>query len=405
MHALIDARSILSFEKIFSVPVFERILRQLNENGIPSATVLVLPQKANQNLLRKDFHPRYKIKINFTAADNSTNIVNILNTFSDDLLLFEGDCIYDERIIQKLIETQASSILKTNDKDPFAAKIVKGDIVHLPKSFYTLTDIKANINFEILDLETMAPYIRFLRRTVPINLIRLTDPKEIRSIENYLYQNTFKGSMEFVAVYGYRLPVREVTRLLAKTPVTPNMITAVAILSAFAAIPALAFGWIWTGLLLAASFIFFDSVDGKLARMTIRYSKVADHFDHITSLPTRSAWYLALTWHLSGGDLLNSTGIAGLILTVLPFLDKLNMVLFNAKFGKSILDYKLLDRRVHLFTVRRNDIFFMLMSMFFGMIEKAFLIVVFWMIATWVWHLYRLIWFSIFPIKKRQTDP
>lgn len=396
MHAIIDARSEFSFEKIYSIPVFERILRQLNEQGIPSATVIVSQHNANKKLLRNDFHPRYKIKTDFVVLENSADLFPIFGKITDDIMLFEGDSIYDERIIQKLSESKNSVLLKNKDNDPIAGKVKKEDISSLPQNFLNFSTLKNHPKLELLDLESIAPYVRFLRRTVPVNLIRLTDHVHIRTIENYLYQNTFKGSMEFVAVYGYRLPVREITRFLASTRITPNMITAIAIFSAFAAIPALALGWIWAGLLLAASFIFFDSVDGKLARMTIRYSHVADRFDHITSLPTRSAWYLSLTWHLSGNNLFNDNiGIAGMILTILPYLDKLNMVYFNAKFGKSLLDYTLVDRRAHLFTVRRNDIFFMLLSMCFGWIKEAFVIVVFWMIATWIWHITRIIYFLI----------
>ena len=217
-----------------------------------------------------------------------------------------------------------------------------------------------------------------------------------------MYANSFKGTMEFVAVYGYRIPVRELTRLTAKTPITPNVVTAAAQICSFGAIPFLAYGWLWTGLLLAAGFIIFDSLDGKLARMTIRLSKAADKFDHLTSAPTRMGWYFAMGWYLSNGNLSSEIMPFALAYAAMPVIDKLTGAIFNAKFGRSPLDYTPLDGKVHLFTVRKNDIFLMLIAMIFGFIQTAYIAAACWAVLTWIWHLYRLVWFSLFPIHKTE---
>lgn len=408
VKVLIDTRSPLSFAKIYGVPLFERILRQLNEMKAPVEAVIVLSKEQSQKpLLSKRFLRRYKIKHRIIISDETLPSI-IRSNFQNEpsMILLDGSGIYDERIISALAASERPVLFKDGvRKVPPAVRLDETLIQSFTASNLTLTEFLNQVSIETVETQSMQNYIRFLRRSVSPMLIQLESEKEIRSIENTMYANTFKGTLELVAVYGYRIPVRELTRLTAKTFITPNMVTVAAQVCSFGAIPALANGWLWTGLLLASGFIIFDSLDGKLARMTIRLSQAADHFDHLTSAPTRMGWYLAMGWHLSGENLISPYGYFAIAYAAMPVIDKLTGAVFNAKFGRSPLDYTPLDGKVHLFTVRRNDIFLMLIGMTFGFIHTAYIIAACWAVLTWLWHLYRLIWFSFFPIEKRQTDP
>lgn len=398
MKVIIDARSPMSYEKIYSIPLFERILRQFNELKADVAAVIIIsPNQKPENLLSKGFLRRYKIKHRFLQSNESLKTI-IRNEMQNekDLILLEGNGLYDERLISALISSKKAIWIKDGERDvPLAARLNADHIQSITTSAEITEILKKLEQFEI---RLMSNYVRFLRRSVVPMMIKLGPDSDKRAIENTMYANSFKGTMEFIAVYGYRLPVRELTRLCARTPITPNMITAAALICSFGAIPALALGWLWTGLIMAAGFIIFDSLDGKLARMTIRLSKAADRFDHLTSTPTRSGWYLAMGWSLSNGNLFNEMGLIGLIYGAMPYVDKLTGVIFNAKFGRSPLDYTALDGKVHLFTVRKNDIFLMLIAIMFGFIRTAYIIAASWAVLTWLWHLWRLLWFSF--IKK-----
>ncbi len=403
MEVIIDARSPMSYERIYSIPLFERILRQFNELKADVAAVIIIsPNQKPENLLSKGFLRRYKIKHRFLQSNESLKTV-IHNEMQNekDLILLEGNGLYDERLISALISSKKAIWIKDGERDvPLAARLNADHIQSITTSAEITEILKKLEQFEI---RLMSNYVRFLRRSVVPMMLKLGPDSDKRAIENTMYANSFKGTMEFIAVYGYRLPVRELTRLCARTPITPNMITAAALICSFGAIPALALGWLWTGLIMAAGFIIFDSLDGKLARMTIRLSKAADRFDHLTSLPTRTGWYLALGWHLSNGAFNSNIGIACLIYTLTPYIDKLTGVIFNAKFGRSPLDYTALDAKVHLFTVRRNDIFLLIFGMFFGFVHTAYMIAAVWALMTWIWHLYRLIYFSLVPTLQKEA--
>lgn len=401
MKVIIDARSDFSFEKIYSIQLFERILRQFNESKANLDVAVVISKNRNpQSLLDKRFLNRYKIHHQITSSDEPLQeIIRLYGQSEKSLILLEGNGIYDDRILSVLVASEKAILVADGErKIPLAARLEQKQIQSV---LVAHTDANESLKklielgeIERIEIRSMQNYIRFLRRSVAPILVRLESKKEIRSIENMMYANSFKGTMEFIAVYGYRIPVRELTRLTAKTPITPNVVTAAAQICSFGAIPVLAYGWLGAGLLMAAGFIIFDSLDGKLARMTVRLSKVADRFDHLTSTPTRSAWYLAMGWHLSGGYLFNEIGKMGFIYSAMPYLDKFTGVIFNAKFGRSPLDYTALDAKVHLFTVRKNDIFLMLIALPFGFLPETYVMAAVWAVSTWLWHLSRLIWFS-----------
>ena len=319
-------------------------------------------------------------------------------------ILLSGWASYDIQIIEYLREIETGCVTTTPDHSIWCARV---DARILGSTRTSLEDqlsaLKSQGAISAVPLDHLKTYSRSLRRPVIPKIFVPKSPDDLRPIENQLYADTFKGTMEWIATYGYRLPVRELTRFFAKTTITPNMITVAALCCSFGAIPVFFFGWLKAGLALAASFIVLDSLDGKLARMTIRFSHAADRWDHLTSHPTRMAWYLGLGWQLSAQDFTGPLGIAMLVYTAMPLIDKLTLVAFNAKFGRSPLDYTPLDSKVHLFTVRRNDIFLMLFSSLFGVLADVYLVCTAWAVATWLWHLIRFIRFSISPLEKESA--
>ncbi len=381
---IVDARSRTASRKLFSITLVERIVRQLDILRVSEVTVITDPDEHPQTLIRPDFLQHFKVQLNWISMsalhDGGCGEIFSPNV---DVIVLDGDGIYDDRILETLLQsTKPLRIAFQSETDPLAIR-VRSDAITDMKNLHT-------IPLDAISVAEMTTYVRFLRRSVVPVFRKVFSEDNLRHIENDLYERTFKGAMEFIATYGYKYPVREMTRWVAKTNITPNTITGAAVFCSFAAIPLLWIGMVIPGLLLAASFIVLDSLDGKLARLTFRLSHVADRVDHLTSLPTRMGWYSGLGWTLSGGQLSSLEGIGGLLLTVLPLLDKLNLNYCNHRLGRSLLDFRELDRRVHLFTVRRNDIFMLLVGSFAGLLPYAYGIAVIWMCLTWLWHSVRL---------------
>lgn len=401
MLALLDCRSHACSKEVFSMSLAERILRQLYVVGVDQAILFTSNNQDISSLLRNDFSKKFRMRI---SRYSNTHLSDILNSQSADILLLEGDCLYDDRAIEFICKDESRNSALFNPKDPhspIALHLGTDMIAHVKNELsdmsLALPTLLAHPNISRISVDSINPYIRFLRRYAVPTFRRIQFSDSTKPIENELYGKTFKGAMEFVAEYGYKIPVREMTRWVAKTTITPNMVTTVAILSAVAAIPCFFVGWYWAGLLLAATFIILDSLDGKLARLTYRLSHTADRFDHLTSLPTRMGWYAGLGWYFAEGQLTSPFGIAGFVLTCVPFMDKMVLNLFNWKFGRSLLDFTPLDRSIHLFTVRRNDIFFLIAASITGFARGAYLVITGWALLTWIWHIARLSYLSVSP--------
>ena len=395
---LIDARAPMAFAKVFSIALVERILRQLHELGQQTAIVILPAHTTPASFLRREFSQRYPMTITWLNDPETAEVIREITAAAKWVVLFEGDGLYDERIVKVLCQsTAALCISNAQAVNPPLAACVD------PHSFgtYSVNDwqnwVQTAVDKGLIETRSvhhMASYLLSLRRDVTPQLQRVSTPEAIRDIENAMYHDTFKGVMELVGAYGYRLPVRGFTRFFARTSVTPNMLTALSVVCKFAAIPFFALGWLWTGLLLAWGFVLLDSVDGKLARMTVRYSRRAGRIDKNTTLPAYLGWYLALGWHVSGGNVFTPPGWAGIALATFALFDKLSMMYFVRTFGRSLLDYAPVDRQIHLFNARKNLLVVLMIGLLLEHTVLAFYLITVWMGLTFLAHLLRVLWVS-----------
>jgi phosphatidylglycerophosphate synthase len=170
------------------------------------------------------------------------------------------------------------------------------------------------------------------------------------------------------------------------------------VICSLAAIPLFAMGWMGTGLAVAFVFVIADSLDGKLARMTVRFSKVADKVDHFTSPTFEACYYLAWGWHFSGGDFSTAPGKSAVLLACVFLMDRIVTSVFGCKYGRSLLDYNKCDARFHLIAARRNiNLFIMAIGVVLQNPLAALYAATLWMFITMLWHIYR---FSVHSIRK-----
>jgi phosphatidylglycerophosphate synthase len=398
MHIWIDARSPYAFEKIYSITLIERLLRQLFVLGVKKHVTVVLPLHLSlARMLRDDFLPRFSLEYSTVNSEEALYaLVQAEKDAEQSLMLLDGDGIYDERVLRALLTNSHSLVIRGGnlEETPLAAFIHASDrklLADNPPHLRQIMEQKSPPGWiEILSIDEMERYIPELRQTAVPMLLKLRQKQSIRAIEDEMYENTFKGVMDFIATYVYRLPVRELTRWLAPTRVTPNQITAVSVICSFAALPLFVMGWLWTGLAVAFTFIIADSLDGKLARLTIRLSNVAGHVDHVTSPVFEAGYYLAWGWYFSSGNFAAPPGQAGLLLFCFYGLDKITTSVFGLKYGRSLLDYQPWDARFHLIAARRTiNFFIMALGCLFQNPVVALYVITTWMGVTMLWHMYR----------------
>ena len=125
----------------------------------------------------------------------------------------------------------------------------------------------------------------------PINASNRAD------LESHLYGNAYKGVTDFVTKWWWPRPARVVVGWCASAGITPNMVTLLGLALMLMACWLFYTGFYAMGLLLGWIMTFLDTVDGKLARVTITSSKIGHVLDHGMDIVHPPFWYVF--WGLS----------------------------------------------------------------------------------------------------------
>ncbi|MFV1978065.1 MAG: CDP-alcohol phosphatidyltransferase family protein [Myxococcota bacterium] len=117
--------------------------------------------------------------------------------------------------------------------------------------------------------------------------------ESIREIEDRIFQSSYKGVTDLITKWLWPRPAAAVVRVLARAEIQPNTVTALSWLLAVAAGVLFWQGWFALGLACGWLMTFLDTVDGKLARVTLTSSPFGHIFDHALDLIHPPLWYLA----------------------------------------------------------------------------------------------------------------
>lgn len=192
-----------------------------------------------------------------------------------------------------------------------------------------------------------------LRKREPPFLLPL-NAAQLPAIEKRVFAGSYKGVTDFVT-RSWPRAVSAVTRLCANLGMTPNMVTSVSLVLTLLATWLFWHGHYGTGLLAGWLMAFLDSVDGKLARVTLTYSKAGDLFDHLIDLIHPPFWWWAWIAGLSAVNLPLSWSTLTLTIIVAGYvLQRLEEGLFISLFKMDMHVWQRFDSRFRLVTARRN---------------------------------------------------
>ncbi len=211
-----------------------------------------------------------------------------------------------------------------------------------------------------------------------------------RSVEWRSFMGTYKGATDVVTKHLWPWPAFHVTRWIAPTAITPNLVTA---LSAVCVV--LAF-WLfmeahWAlGLAAAWAMTFLDTVDGKLARVTLTSSKWGNVFDHGIDLVHPPFWYAAWAVGLGATEYAleaeYSLWILGAIIAGY-ILQRLMEGAAIAWLGLEIHIWRRIDTLFRQITARRNpNLVIMTVSAIIGRPDWGLIAVAAWTVLCLVLH-------------------
>ena len=229
-------------------------------------------------------------------------------------LLLRGDCLYDGRVIRGLVKMQGVVLEVeaggrslpvaahvTADQARAIGELLRGRPPAMPSTgITTVTVEQVAQGFEAGLLKLDRPYV------LPVTA------ENRGALEQLAFSGAYKGVTDLVTKWLWPVAAQWATRACVRTGITPNQVTAASLVLAIVAGVLFArgeFGW---GLLAGWIMTFLDTVDGKLARVTVTSTRMGNIFDHGIDLIHPPLWYLA--W---GSGLAPATMVAGVPLPLL----------------------------------------------------------------------------------------
>lgn len=176
------------------------------------------------------------------------------------------------------------------------------------------------------------------------------------ALESRLYGNAYKGVTDLVTKWLWPRLARHGVRACTRLGITPNMVTGFGVLLMLAVCVLFVRGHYASGLALGWLMTYLDTVDGKLARVTVQSSRVGHVMDHGMDLLHPPFWYIfwgmsltafAPVWGLGQTELYWVIGVG-------YALGRLVEGLFDAVLGCELFSWRPFDSYFRLITARRN---------------------------------------------------
>lgn len=212
-------------------------------------------------------------------------------------VVLRADHLFDSRVLTALVNAQANFILASDQDRSVAIRIAEGDVHQV------LADFTAD------DKEQEGPIYAALprRKLKDLNLLDLRqnlkkrDPPYVLPISNenramlesQLFARSYKGVTDLVTKWLWPVPAFWAVRFCIRFGLRPNDVTVLSLVFAVLAGIAFWYGHYGAGLLAGWLMTFLDTVDGKLARVTVTSSRIGDVLDHGLDIVHPPLWYIA----------------------------------------------------------------------------------------------------------------
>ncbi len=311
----------------------------------------------------------------------------------ETVILLRGDHVFDDRILAGLAQKVGCILLRGDI--PVAAHVKSGDArtVHDFMTGRCERDRLPPLSFETP--HTIASSYQRKLRKIDEPYLYPVDSASVFSVEEGLYYRSYKGVTDLVTKWLWPVPAFWVTRMCVRLGIRPNHVTSfgfiLVILAGF-----LFYQGEWMGGLAAAWLMtFLDTVDGKLARVTLRSSEFGHIYDHAIDLVSPPIWYLLWGFGLGRWDPwipVSLTAVYWMIFTGY-IAGRLCEGIFKSCLEPSgIFGWRPIDSFFRLITARRNpNLILLTTGTLFGRPDLGLLCVALWTVITSLFLVVRLL--------------
>ena len=388
MRLWVDTAGAHHAEGLFGVPPLERLRRSLGK-AQPSTAVTLSGPGASQATWPD-------ANVQSGAAPLGTRLREALA--HGPLVALDGANVIDPRLIDFLLRGSGNTLAARGEGarravalrlEPEVADAIPPEAADLRAVADALLAAR---RIAPLDEAAFPAYINKLRRSLPYWLHAVGDPADRRRLERQMFWDNYKGSTDLLTRWVYPPLVWPLVRLCVRLGVHPNAVTLLSVVLTFAAVPLFARGDFLLGFLCAYGMSVLDSVDGKLARLTLTDSKIGDVLDHGLDQVHPPFWYFAWAWGLGGRTPDDPLYQAGVWLIVFYVADRIVLGIAKRRLGFTLHAASRLDGAVRSIIARRNiTMTLMAIAIPLGAGAAGLVLVTAWQGLTCAWHTARTI--------------
>ncbi len=308
------------------------------------------------------------------------------------VLLLNGAFLFEVRTLSALMQ-KSNVQLKHPHTGSIAA--IMADAAGLEQA---LSSMSGNAGGDGTSLETVTPEdLAAFNETLKSAQAPFLEPVSQQNkaeLENRLYGNAYKGITDLVTKFVWPRPARKAVQVAASMGMSPNMVTSIGLVLVIAACYLFLNGHYLAGLVAGWIMTFLDTVDGKLARVTVQSTKFGNLYDHIIDLVHPPFWYIYWGMSLAG-----FTPVLGFdqqqmywLIIIAYVLGRLVEGVFPLLGNCGIFTWRPFDAWFRLVTARRNPCLIILtVCALAGQPDWGFVAVTFWSVITTLLLVMRLV--------------
>lgn len=210
------------------------------------------------------------------------------------VLFLRADHLYDSRVLTALINARTNLVLSNDEGQPVAVRITDGDVADVLADFKSRGKgpaISVLPHYALKDLNLLGVQQSLKKRDKPYVLPITKDNRP--SLESELFARSYKGVTDLVTKWLWPLPAFWAAHLCVRLGLRPNHVTLLSLMLTVLAGVAFWHAHYGIGLVMGWLMTFLDTVDGKLARITVTSSRLGDVLDHGLDIIHPPLWYMA----------------------------------------------------------------------------------------------------------------
>ena len=311
----------------------------------------------------------------------------------DSMLLLNAGYLFEVRTLIELIQHRQSLLECAEDENIAAAHVDTARAIAC-LDVVTYANATRPPDMVVLKPQDLDGFDGKLRKVESPLLKPITAENRIL-LEDFLYGNSYKGITDLVTKWLWPRPARHFVKWCTLAGISPNMVTVTGLLLVIASSWLFLHGHYASGLACGWVMTLLDTVDGKLARVTIRSSRFGHVLDHGMDIIHPPFWYVFWGMGLASFDNFFDLGRSELYWLIAGgyIAGRVIEALFHALGHCSMFAWRPFDAYFRLYTARRNPCLIILtVALLIGRPDYGFFGVALWTIMSSAIMLVRLIY-------------